>query len=112
MRFKDSVAIITGGGAGMGRAAALGFAAEGAAIVVNDIDRAALRSLADEVAALGGRVALAPATSPTRRPSTSWSSAPTKSSAAPTSSSPTPGVTPTSRPSGPSWSSPRTSGSA
>jgi len=60
MRFKDSVAIITGGGAGMGRAAALGFAAEGAAIVVNDIDEAALQSLAGEVAALGGRVALAP----------------------------------------------------
>jgi 2-hydroxycyclohexanecarboxyl-CoA dehydrogenase len=44
----------------MGRAAALGFAAEGAAVVVNDIDEVGLQSLASEVAALGGRLALAP----------------------------------------------------
>ena len=60
MRFTDKVAIVTGGAAGMGRAAALGFAAEGAAVVVNDIDEAGLQSLAGEVAALGGRIALAP----------------------------------------------------
>ena len=60
MRFKDKSAIVTGGAAGMGRAAALGFAAEGAAVVVNDIDEAGLQSLAGEVKALGGRVAIAP----------------------------------------------------
>jgi 2-hydroxycyclohexanecarboxyl-CoA dehydrogenase len=60
MRFTDKVAIVTGGAAGMGRAAALGFAAEGAAVVVNDIDEAGLHSLAVEVAALDGRIALAP----------------------------------------------------
>ena len=35
MRFKDRVAIITGGTAGMGRAAASGFAKEGASVVIN-----------------------------------------------------------------------------
>jgi 2-hydroxycyclohexanecarboxyl-CoA dehydrogenase len=59
-RFEDKVAIVTGGASGMGRAAVLGFAAEGAAVVVNDIDEAGLQSLADEVTALGGAVALAP----------------------------------------------------
>lgn len=38
--LKDQVAIITGGGSGIGRAAALEFAREGARIVVADIDRA------------------------------------------------------------------------
>ena len=60
MRFTDKVAVVTGGGAGMGRAAALGFAAEGAALVVNDIDQTALDALAAEVQAGGGRIALAP----------------------------------------------------
>lgn len=60
MRFTDKVAIVTGGAAGMGRAAVLGFAAEGAAVVVNDIDAAALETLVAEVRARGGRIALAP----------------------------------------------------
>jgi 2-hydroxycyclohexanecarboxyl-CoA dehydrogenase len=60
MRFADKVAIVTGGAAGMGRAAALGFAREGAAVVVNDLDETGLQSLAEEIRALGGRIALAP----------------------------------------------------
>lgn len=36
MRFKEKVAVVTGGGAGMGRAAALAFAREGAAVTVVD----------------------------------------------------------------------------
>ena len=74
MRFTDKVALVTGGAAGMGRAAVLGFAAEGAAVVVNDIDEAGLETLTAEVdgrSAAGSRSR--PATSPTRRPSTSWS---------------------------------------
>jgi len=35
MRFKDKVVIVTGAGAGIGRAAALAFAREGARVVVN-----------------------------------------------------------------------------
>jgi 2-hydroxycyclohexanecarboxyl-CoA dehydrogenase len=59
MRFKDRVALVTGGAAGMGKAAVLGFAREGAAVVVNDIDEAALEALAAEVRAAGGRIVLA-----------------------------------------------------
>lgn len=38
MRLEDKVAIITGAGNGIGRAAAIRFAAEGASVVVADID--------------------------------------------------------------------------
>jgi len=41
MRLADKVAIITGAGSGMGRAAAQMFAAEGASVVVADYDEAA-----------------------------------------------------------------------
>lgn len=37
-RFQDKSVIVTGGAAGIGRAAALGFAAEGAQILVADVD--------------------------------------------------------------------------
>ena len=37
MQLQDKVAIITGGGAGMGRAVAIGYAQEGAQVVVADI---------------------------------------------------------------------------
>ena len=40
MRLKDKVAIVTGGGAGMGRAVAEGYAREGARIVVAEINPA------------------------------------------------------------------------
>jgi len=38
MRLKDKVAIVTGGGAGMGEAVAKGFAREGAKVVVAELD--------------------------------------------------------------------------
>ncbi len=47
--------IITGAGAGLGRAYALAFAAEGANVVVNDIRLEAAQAVADEVVAAGGR---------------------------------------------------------
>ena len=38
MRLKDKIAIITGAGAGMGKATSLMFAKEGASVAVNDIN--------------------------------------------------------------------------
>ena len=49
------VAIITGAGGGLGREYALAFAAEGAAVVVNDINQAAADRTASEIAAAGGK---------------------------------------------------------
>ncbi|OAJ55877.1 SDR family oxidoreductase [Paraburkholderia ginsengiterrae] len=47
--------IITGAGGGLGRAYALAFAAEGAAVVVNDIRGDAAQAVCDEIAQAGGR---------------------------------------------------------
>jgi len=55
MRFKDQVALITGAGRGIGKAIALAFAREGADIALAEIDVAAARTTAEEIAALGRR---------------------------------------------------------
>jgi NAD(P)-dependent dehydrogenase (short-subunit alcohol dehydrogenase family) len=47
MRFAGKVAFVTGGGSGLGEAAAQRLAAEGAQVVVADIDEAAARRVAD-----------------------------------------------------------------
>jgi NAD(P)-dependent dehydrogenase (short-subunit alcohol dehydrogenase family) len=57
MKLRDRVAVITGAGAGQGRAAAMLFADEGAAIVAVDIDEAAARQTAGEITAREGRAA-------------------------------------------------------
>lgn len=49
------VAVITGAGRGIGRSHALLFAAEGASVVVNDIDADAAASVVAEIEASGGR---------------------------------------------------------
>src|SRR5271169_3362424 len=49
MKLKDKVAVITGAGNGQGKAAALLFAAEGAAVVAADIDETAARGTAQEI---------------------------------------------------------------
>ena len=41
MRLADTVAIVTGGGRGIGRHYVLGLAGEGAAVVVAELDAAA-----------------------------------------------------------------------
>lgn len=53
MRLQDRVVIVTGGGKGIGLRYVRGFAAEGAAIVVAEIDEAAAESAATEVRASG-----------------------------------------------------------
>ncbi|CAG2158361.1 2,5-dichloro-2,5-cyclohexadiene-1,4-diol dehydrogenase LinX [Cupriavidus yeoncheonensis] len=60
MRLQGKAAIITGAAGGIGRATALGFAREGASIVVTDIHRDGAQEVADTINAAGGRaVALA-----------------------------------------------------
>lgn len=55
MRLSDEVALITGGGSGMGRAGALRFAAEGASVVVADINEDAARDTVRLVEEAGGK---------------------------------------------------------
>lgn len=61
MRLKDRVAVITGGGGGIGRACALEFAREGARVVVADINAAGARETAAQIQA-EAREAIAVAT--------------------------------------------------
>jgi NAD(P)-dependent dehydrogenase (short-subunit alcohol dehydrogenase family) len=55
MRLKDKVAIVTGGGMGMGRAAALRLAQEGAKTVVADINEEAGNQTVSEIRTAGGQ---------------------------------------------------------
>jgi NAD(P)-dependent dehydrogenase (short-subunit alcohol dehydrogenase family) len=54
MKLQDKVALITGGGSGIGRATALLFAQEGAVIVVSDINAATASETAEMVESAGG----------------------------------------------------------
>jgi dihydroanticapsin dehydrogenase len=54
-RLKNKVAVITGGGSGIGRATCERFAEEGAAVVIAERDEASGRETADQITKAGGR---------------------------------------------------------
>ena len=58
-RAQDKVVIITGGASGIGRVSALRFAAEGAIVVIWDIDAAKAEATRAEVEAAGGQAVVA-----------------------------------------------------
>lgn len=57
MKLKDRVAIVTGGGSGIGAATAKRLAADGAAVVVADVVGENAEKVASEIASAGGRAA-------------------------------------------------------
>ncbi|MDE0683955.1 MAG: SDR family NAD(P)-dependent oxidoreductase [Candidatus Poribacteria bacterium] len=60
MQLTDKVAIITGGGRGIGRAVAIAYAAEGASVVIAARSNAQLDKVATEIAAQGGKILAVP----------------------------------------------------
>src|SRR5436305_11814373 len=55
MRLEGKIGIVTAAASGMGRAGAVRFAKEGAAVGVVDIDRAGVEAVVAEITAAGGR---------------------------------------------------------
>src|SRR5712692_3114886 len=55
MNLAGKVAIVTGGGAGIGRAAAIALAEAGAATVVADVDLGAAKAVANEISQASGQ---------------------------------------------------------
>ena len=55
MRLKDRVAVITGGGSGIGAATAVAMAAEGARVVVADLNEAGAKATVEHIEKAGGR---------------------------------------------------------
>ena len=56
-RLGDKTCVVTGAGAGIGRAIALAFASEGADVVINDVDRGAADGVVAELNELGVKAA-------------------------------------------------------
>lgn len=55
MRLQDKITIVTGGGSGFGEGIATRFAAEGAKVIVADLNEAAGQRVADAIVAAGGQ---------------------------------------------------------
>ena len=58
--LEGKSAVVTGAGAGLGRAEAIALAKQGAAVVVNDYDATAAQNVVDEITAAGGQARAVP----------------------------------------------------
>lgn len=58
MKFENKVALITGGGSGIGRATALRFALEGAQVLISDVEEPGAQQVIAEIEHAGGHAAL------------------------------------------------------
>jgi NAD(P)-dependent dehydrogenase (short-subunit alcohol dehydrogenase family) len=61
MQLANKIALITGGASGIGRATAMLFAREGAAVMIADVNREAGQTVATEIERAGGRARFEPA---------------------------------------------------
>ena len=79
--LQNKVAIVTGGGSGIGKAISLLYAAEGAKVVVSDINEAHGNAVADEIKKNGGEAFLLKQIRQARKITGSWLNKPLRNMA-------------------------------